>query len=374
MSALSTYLPSAPPAPPVLLARGDAFFTRRVPLVADTPALDQITLALEGMAPFPPDQLYHGHLLSADGSAALVFAAFRRRFSAEETEEWSGAALVSAEFVALLVARPGGDGATLHIGDKRVTAIAWKQGEDLPAAVAVRVGGPELGEALARDVLQRAGLPAYAEILRLEGPMSLRAVGEAGYETWLGENSLGVMPAGWSGVADIRDPDFMIERRRAQVRDLWLWRGLLGSAALLLLAALLHLSAGIAGMITTRREAKAIAQKPEVEQIEAAQVLANRIGELSEKRLKPFEMLALINPARPDSIIFQRLATNGLLGLTVEAQAANAADVGAYANALKAQPGLAEVVARDISTRDGRTTFILALQFKAESLRNGGAL
>lgn len=374
MSALSNYLPSAPPPPPLLLARGDVFFTRRVPLVADTPTGDQIVLALEGMAPFPPDQLYYGHLPSSDRSSALVFAAFRRRFSAEETEEWSSAALVSAEFMALLVARPSGDGATLHLGDKRVTAIAWKQGEDLPTSVAVRSGGPELGEALVQEVLARGGLPAYAEILRLEGALAVRSVGESGFESWLGDQRLGEFPANWSGTADIRDPDFLVDRRRAQVRDLWLWRGLLASAAFLLLAALLHLGAGIAGVLTTQREAKVVAQQPEVDQIDAAQTLANRIGELSEKRLMPFEMLALINPARPDSIIFQRLATNGLLGLTVEAQAANASDVGTYANALKTQPGLSEVITRDISTRDGQTTFVLALKFNADALRKGGAL
>ena len=135
MSALSKYLPSLPPAPPLVLARGDVFFTRRVPLAPGEPVAPQVALALEGMAPFPPEQLYYGHLPAADGQSALVFAAFRRRFDAGEIAVWDTAAMVTPEFVALLVSHPAGDGVTLHIGAERITAMAWKSGDTLPAAV-----------------------------------------------------------------------------------------------------------------------------------------------------------------------------------------------------------------------------------------------
>ena len=374
MSALSKYLPSAPPAPPVLLARGDAFFTRRAPLAAGEPVPDQIALALEGMAPFPPEQLYHGHLPSADGQSALVFAAFRRRFEATETETWAEAALVTAEFVPLLAARPKGEGVTLHIGESRVTALAWRQGEDLPATVLVRGGGPETAESVAAEAQARAGLPAYAEVLRIEGAPSLRAVGEGGYESWAGEVLLGALPEAWVAGADVRDPDFLAERRRAQARDLWLWRGLLGAVAVLVLALAVDVGAGVFGALTKRRQAQAAAQAPQVAQIDAAQSLANRIAELSEKRLLPFEMLALVNPPRPESIVFQSLVTRGQLGLEISAQAANPDDVGAYEKALRALPALNSVQTREVRVRDGGTSFVLALEFKAEALRNGGAM
>ena len=372
MSALSKFLPSAPPAPPVLLPRADVFFTRRVALAPDAPVADQIALALEGMAPFPPDQLYHGHLPAADGLSALVFAAFRRRFTAEETDAWAEAALVTSEFVPLLAARPSGDGVTVHVGDGRIIAAAWKQGEDLPSVVLARMSAPENSGVLAGEALARAGLPAYAEVRSIEGAPAIRAVGEAGYEAWAGEMKLGDLPASWVGGADVRDPEFLAERRRAGVRDLWLWRGLLGAAALFVLAGSLTVGASVLGFVAGRREAQVVRQKTDVEQIEAAQTLANRIGELSKKRLMPFEMLALINPARPDSIVFQRFITRGLVGLEVEATAANAGDVGAYAKALQILPGLVKVDTRDVRSREGVTTFVLALEFKPEALRNGG--
>ena len=374
MSALSKYLPSAPPAPPVLRARGDCFFTRRAPLAAGEPVADQIALALEGMAPFPPEQLYHGHLPSANGQSALVFAAFRRRFNAEETDAWAEAALVTAEFVPLLAARPKGDGVTLHTGESRVTALAWREGDDLPTIVLVRGGGPEIADSVAADALRRAALPAQAELVRIEGVLSLRPAGEGGYEAWAGEVLLGALPLGWAAGADVRDPDFLVERRRAQLRDLWLWRGLLGAAALLVLAATLDIGGGLLGMLKTRRERQVAEQTPQVDQLLAAQGLTNRIAELSEKRLLPFEMLALINPARPETIVFQNLVTRDQLGLQITGQAGSAEEVGVYAKALRELPALAKVEPRDVQSRHGVTTFVLSLDFKAEALRNGGAL
>lgn len=379
MSALSRFLPAAPPAPPLLLARGDVFFVRRVDLSAGEPIGPQITLALEGMAPFPPDQLYFGYLSSADGSAALVFASFRRRFTAEETEAWESAALVTAEFAALLAARPGAgeraeDGAVLHVGESRVVALAWRAGLELPVAVVVREGGEDAVDAVLEELFERAALPSDAEVRRVEGALALSAAADGAITVLAGDAPLGPFPAEWEETADIRDPEFLVARRRAAVRDLWVWRGLLGAVAVLVLAATIHAGSGVLGALTRRREAKIVEQSEAVRQTETAQKLAERIAELNEKRLMPFEMMALINPARPESVVFQRVITRGLLKLEVEAQAQNAEDVGKYTTALKTQPGVATAEARDIRTRDGAMSFILDVEFKSEALKNGGAL
>jgi hypothetical protein len=71
--------------------------------------------------------------------------------------------------------------------------------------------------------------------------------------------------------------------------------------------------------------------------------------------------------------VFQTISTRGLSGLEISAQAANASDVGVYANALKALAALAEVKTGEVRSRDGMTTFVLSLEFKPEALRNGGA-
>jgi hypothetical protein len=355
------------------LARGDAFFVRRIVLAEGEPAAGQVSLAIEGLAPFPLEQLYFGHVISADGRAALVFAAFRRRFDAAETEAWADAELVTPEFVPLLAVRPpAGDGVLVHVGDARLTGLAWRAGEDLPLLVVSRAGGEAEFSSFAAEVRERSGLASHVEASRLNGAPTLHAAGEGSHEVFLGDTSCGVLPGVRLGGADIRDPEFLIDRRRAQRRDEWLWRGLLGAAALLALAALIDLGAGAWSWGVGRQQAKAASQKEAVAQTETAQTLANRIAELNEKRLMPFEMLTLVNPSRPDTVIFQTVVTRGLLGLDVEAQATNAEDVGTYSNALKALPALAEVRTRVDGARDGVTRFVLSLDFKADALRGNG--
>ncbi|MCX6938524.1 MAG: hypothetical protein NTU80_11630 [Verrucomicrobia bacterium] len=373
MRALSRFLPSAPPPSPCLLARGEAFFVRRATLVADEPAAAQLLLAVEGMAPFPPEQLYHGHVLSADGRTALVFAGFRRRFTAEETAEWATAAMVTAEFVPLLAVSGEGDRIVVHASGERISALAWRSGQDLPEAVLVRQGGEDALQAVLQELRARVNFGADVTLQQLTGTLALLPESNGAFEALCEGQSLGSVPAARLVGADVRDPDFLLERRRAEQRDVWLWRGLLGVAALLALSALLDLGAGVFGLYGGKLRAQVVAQTDAVRQTETAQALANRIAELSEKRLMPFEMLAMINPARPDSVVFQRAVTRGLTALEVEAQATNAEDVGSYTNALKALPVLASVKTRVDGVRDGVTRFVLTLDFKPDALRNGGA-
>ncbi|MEN9840637.1 MAG: hypothetical protein RL376_437 [Verrucomicrobiota bacterium] len=373
MTAFARFLPSAPPPAARCLARGDAFFVRRVPLLTDEPAEGQLLLAIEGMAPFPPEQLYHGHVLAVDGSAALVFAAFRRRFTPEEVAEWEAAALVTPEFVALLAARGTGDELVVHVGAERVNGMVWRAGESLPLAVLARPCSETAEAGVVAELRARADFTGEVAVRRLEGALAIQTETNGGLVATCGESELGVLPGAGLAGADVRDADFLAQRRRAERRDEWLWRGLLGVAALLALSAVLEIGAGVLGWRGGRARVQVAAQAEAVRQTETAQALANRIAELSEKRLMPFEMLALINPARPDSVVFQRVVTRGLVALEVEAQANNAEDVGSYANALKSLPGLASVKTRVDGVRDGVTRFVLTLEFKPEALRNGGS-
>ncbi len=371
MSVLARLLPSAPPEPALELARGDLFFTRRVSLVPDEPAGPQLALAIEALAPFPPEQLYHGHVPGRDGASALVFAAFRRRFSADQTAAWDSARLVTPEFIPLLAAREGDRAAAvLWIHDGRACALVWRAGEDMPCTIIGRETAPEGAEAVLTAALARAGLPADTAARRLEGEAALTAGDTDGLIALVGGKRLGALPASWTEAADVRDPDFLAERRRAARRDVWLWRGVVGSAALLALALALEIGAAALGFAARRADARVLAQADDVRSIETAQALANRIGELNERRLMPFEMLNLINPARPETVVFQRAVTRGLLKLEIEAQTGSADDVSVYTKALKTTPGIASAGARDIRTRDGQTTFMLDVEFKADALRH----
>jgi Tfp pilus assembly protein PilN len=167
---------------------------------------------------------------------------------------------------------------------------------------------------------------------------------------------------------DVRDKAVLAERRSALQRDRMLWRVLQTAVGGLILAGLLELGM-IAGGVLLRQQREAQAQlAPEVERIQTAQALGTRIEEMSRRRLRPFEMLAVLNAVRPPGVLFTRSVTNGQGSLEIEGQTANADAVGAFESALRALPSIETLEVRDLRLRDGLTTFQLSASFREGTL------
>ena len=147
-----------------------------------------------------------------------------------------------------------------------------------------------------------------------------------------------------------------------------MWRGLLAAAGVVLVFGLAE--AGLVGFAQWQqgRLARVAEQAPLVSQIMTAQTLAVRIDELSTKRLRPFEMIGVVDSQRPESIQFLRTITRGLDTLVVNAQTSLQSDIDAYRSALAALPGMRAVDVLDLSSRDGRSTFTLVATFEAAAL------
>ena len=363
----------------VILLPTDRFFVRLVPLAPDAGAAAQVELALEGCSPFPLAQLYYGYLPAPAGTSALVFAAYRKRFTAEETQAWRDAEAVWPAFLALLGGVPAQPTIRLQVEPLRLTAVAWNGIDPLPVAVLARevAGTAEDQRAtLLGELRSRANIPA-AIIQEFTGPVrvsSARGSGRVHLELSAAAGSGGintVLDAGGAQWLDVRDKEFLDGRRATARRDRWLWRALQtcagGLAAALALEALL-----LGGNLALQRQRETVRQHAaEVRKIETAQTLGARIEELSVRRLMPFEMLAVVNQARPASIQFLRTTTADFYSLEIEAQTGNAADAGQYEAALRARPELASVETRDLRSRDGITSFVLTVTFKPESLHGG---
>src|SRR5208337_3699499 len=99
------FLRSGPPPPRVALVPDAVFFSRSIAVPAGASGDDvvaQVGIALEALSPFPLPQLYHGYYRPAGAGRALAFAAYRRRFTADQLAEWSGAEHVMPAFAAIL--------------------------------------------------------------------------------------------------------------------------------------------------------------------------------------------------------------------------------------------------------------------------------
>ena len=367
----------APAAPEIILLPAERFFVRRVALAPEAPAEGQLELALETLSPFGPTQLYHGFLPDPSGRDALLYAAHRRNFTAEETASWVTARAVLPAFVSAL-----GTGALPPAG------LAWRrQGETLevsaydgqgrlPVVLLARPLTPEadlpaLRSQLLDEARQRAGLPGSSPVRELPAHLSASPDKKGGVLFTFADHDQSTLAAGQLDTLDVRDRAQLAAQRRTARRDLWLWRAFAAGCAGLAACLVLELALLGGRFFLQAQHTFVEARSGPVEQIKSTQELATRLGQMSSQQLRPFEMLAAVNAPRPASINFIRVSTTGRLSLEVEAQTANSGDLGVYEGKLKAEPGIAQVELRDPRSRDGLTSFLLVVTFRPDFLKKG---
>ncbi len=364
----------APDAPRVVVLPDALFFVRAVPVAgAATPAeaAAQVELALEGLSPFPPAQLYFSHFWAPGADRALVFAAYRRRFTPDQVESWDEAELVLPAFATLLGEAPAAGTTFLVTSPEGLTAVYWDRGP-VPAGVQFKAVAAEAdapARAQARDELLRA-LPGSRQVVELAAPPAPEPADTDAEYVFRSGNRVTHLPAALAASLDVRDRGQLAELRQARGRDLLLWRVFIGAIAASLLLGLGWAGIYGAGFWEKARELKVAAQQPVIDQIMTAQNLATRVNELSSKRLLPLEMISFVSgAAKPPTIQFLRTTTSGLYTLEIQAQTTSPAEVSVFRSNLAAQAVCEKVEVRDQRTRDNLMSFTLVVTFKPGALK-----
>ena len=369
-SPLSRLFKDAKPQEAAMLP-GNRFFVRRLTVEGeDVPG--QVNLALEAISPFPLEQMLVGFVTSADGKQVLAYAAHRRRFTAEESFAWPEDCQVVPEFLALCGHRPTTDALIVHRGDERLTALAWKAGDELPLAIVVA----ELADAdeagIAREAAARADLPADVAVENVTGAISGSIV-EGDLVLKREGNGTFTIPKNGLDDSDIRDSDFLAERRKKERLNLILWNAARLGAAVIVVSLILDLAGMVVGMRSSSLEAANEARRPVVEDIEASQAITSRILELGVKRLLPIEMLALVNEKRPTTVEFTNIqcelkkakdSTIAKPMMTVDAKTPNAGDISDFLKAVQAMPEVEAATNSEPRVRETSTTFRIEITFK----------
>lgn len=371
-------LKTGAPAPRVVLLPDALFFTRTISLAAGATApevAEQAELALEALSPFPPAQLYHGYFWTRGEPQALVFAAYRRRFTDEQVADWGNAELVLPAFAALLGGEHEPGTTLLAPSAEGWTAVHWTGGT-VPAQVVFRpLAADAIEEERAAARMEAIGsFPGSLKVIELDAPPAAVAAPTEGDFVFRAGDHAAHLSAAQAAVLDVRDKSELAALRRIRVRDTILWRTFVGSAAALALLAAGELALFGTGFWQASRAAKVTAQRPVVEKIKTEQSLTTRINELSTKRLLPFEMISLVSAAKPVEVRFLRTATDGLYTLIVDAESTSPAAVSSYQAALTGQTTYERVEVRDQKVIDQRTggnvmTFTVAITFKPAALK-----
>ncbi len=371
----------------VVLLPDARFFVRAVPVNASAgpeAAAREVELALEVLSPFPLSQLFYGYHWEEGSAHALVFAAFRRRFTDDEQARWADADRVVPHFVLAATLNPGA-GRTVLLGEgASLTALHWGEPGPIASRVATLPLATEATEAertAVRAELLRAVGSAGAGVLDLPLPAPMAGDEEEARAGWTAGDQRLTLPLADGAALDVRDKGELAARRASQRRARFLWRGFLTGLGVLMLLAVGEGALVGLGAWQARRMARVEAQQPSVDRIMSQQALATRIDELSTQRLRPFEMISLVtvagNPGtqKTASVHFIRTVTSGLYTLEVEAQTKVGSDLAAYQAALRQNPAVAAVEVAKHDLRDATTTFVLMITFKPEALAApGGSL
>ncbi len=385
MSALPlSFLRAGPPPPKVALLPDALFFTRSVAVTADAKpaeAATQVELALEAVSPFPLAQLYYGWFWTPGAERAFVFAAYRRRFTGEQTAAWDGAELVLPAFVAALGAKVEPATTVVLQSPEGLTAVHWET-PAAPSKVIFRAIEPEAtaeDRTAVRDELLRAfdGSKRVIELTASLAPQPARSDREIVFRSGDFESRL---PVSVAAAIDVRDKGDLAALRNARRRDVVLWRVALGCAAALMVLCVGELALFGGAQWQKVRSNQFKTQKPLVDKIENTFQLANRIEELATKRLLPLEMVTQLvgekNERIPPEIQFTRVqadTSRGLYTVFVEGKTSNPTQVNAYENTLKAVPACQSVEAKFSQLSGDKATFTLTVTFKPEALKPTGA-
>ena len=382
-----TFLKAPPPS--VELLPDTQFFTRAIPVPdAQTHAdvAPQIALALETLAPFPVAHMYYGYHWLPGAKHALAYAAYRKRFNQASVESWSATDAVLPAFATLFnpAARPATT-AILNTPDT-ITAIHWADGTGVPSLVLSRaLPQPKEDEtpltdeqvAATRASLRQELLRATPGTIHLHeyelpaldtAPPPARADNALIFTTPATTNSQTTQQTTTFATAqldalDVRDKTQLAARRAARRRDHLLWRVFQGCLLLLALSALADIARIGGNFYHGKRTQQVRQQAPYVAEIEKQSALANRIEDLSTKRLLPFEMIDLLRPSLPNSILFTRIVTRSLNSIEIQARTNNASEFNAYRSALGSQANIEKVEVTSSNIRDNSATFTLVITF-----------
>jgi hypothetical protein len=363
----------------VALLPDASFFTRALPVTSgatSAEAATQIELGLEAASPFPLAQLYYGWFWRPGAEHALVFAAYRRRFTTEQVAAWEGAELVLPAFGAVLGAPVEPATTVVLASDESLTAVHWTTADAPSSVITVPVAREATDEqrARARDQLLRT-VGGSKTVINLESPLVADPARSDRERVFRSGDFISRLPAGATAALDVRDKAELTAMRNARKRDILMWR-----VAVACVLGLLLLVLGEVGLFGARqwhsvRVREVNAQKPLVDKISGLHELANRIDELATRRLLPIEMVTVIvgvdNDRLPADITFTRIVADQerLYTLLVEGQTMNPAQINVYEAALRALPEVESANAVIAQLQGDRARFNLTVVFKPEGLR-----
>lgn len=351
---------------PVLILPGHYFFVDRIelPESLESSEIDDFAeLSMEGLSPFPIEQLYWGFLYDPSAGSILLYAAYKERIKKAGFDQFDSYLWVLPDF-ATLGGASFNQPTTLSLqSDSGSAEIVYaKSGEALPSMVTARgldhhSSHPEGHSAafplkLAFTEVNEQGLPTFS----FEAADRGSAEPDGHWKALTPPES-----ALWR--ADIREPLFKKNERNSRKASRWVSRATAYAALFALLLCLLEGMLFLGQLWQDSRNAIIATQSPEVRRIEDKQSLMNKLDQVAQNELRPIAILEALNQLRPAGIYFTSTITEGQNRIIIDGIATTINELNAYTDALRASGKFVLANEPKTLTRGGRTTFTATLDY-----------
>jgi Tfp pilus assembly protein PilN len=357
-------VPVVPAVLDVLIVPAEYFFVERIevpPAVTSGELADYAELSMEGLAPFPLDQLRWGFLTAADGQHILIYAALFDRLKRAGYKNLEDYTWVLPDFAALHGARFAAPTEVVLRGETHDTRLQYPAGENLPLQVdslpcgeaATTKGALEL--ALNLVELTEKGTPTF-HFDTLGGEAT------EGHWSPLAPNEAGL----WQ--ADIRPADFKSVERSVR-RTTALITRIMGYSAIAALCLVVLEGLFFMGQFWLgTRQAKIESQTTAVRRIQDKESLMSKLEQVAQNELRPIAILEAANRVRislgTTGIEYDEVVIEGGNRLTIEGKANTINELNAYTEALRKSGSFELVETPKYITRSGQTTFTATLDYR----------
>ncbi len=363
----------------VLLVPGDCFYGQRFELPEDLSESDLAAfaeLSLEGVSPFPLEQLAWGFLHEPGQRHIYAYAVPHVRLRREGFEEIGSHFQVFPSFITRFGNRYKKRTITFLAEVDTLSAICFESDNPVPERIVSRrlqVEDPSDGDFLQMRANMLEQLAAEGDAIedglwigtgrQVEGDalcFEHRWVG-GGEQTVSRHHLSYTSTTVWQ--ADLRDADFGRRQRRQRLQARRIWSGMVAAACFT--GILLILQGGLFGFRqwNENRLARYERQMDPVTRIEENHTLLTRIESFAQQELKPFAMLEVLNRERPPTIYFSRTQARNWNQLEVEGQGNSVDEVNRYADRIRALGSVSDVEVRSIRSRANVAPFSIVFTF-----------
>jgi hypothetical protein len=351
------------PNPDVRIVPADYFFTElfEVPTALESGELDDFAeLSMEGLAPFPLDQLYWGYLVDPEQANILIYAALRDRLHRAGYAELEAYIWVLPDFATLQGARFTEPTKVFLESEDGITLLDCPAGECLPSAI----------QSVSETSQDVANAPLRLKLITPEIEKSDQTSFE--FKTIAGSRDEGH----WTPLkpdektlwrADIRPKDYKVAERNVRRTTTWVTKLLGYATRFTVLLVLLEGLFLIGEFWQSSRQATIEEQSEEVRRIEDKQSLMNKLEQVAKNELRPIGILEAANKIRIQlgntGIEYDEVVIDGINRITIEGKANTINELNAYTDSL-GRSGAFQLIGDPKSiTRSGKTTFTVTLDY-----------